>query len=279
MRQFSPRERNWLAKWEVSPCGAGSCFAGQTSQMPVEYMTGRAEFYGRNFIVNKNVLIPRIETEQLVDEAVKILTSKIDSHAPISSGLRMTMTIADLGTGCGCIGITLYLKLAKMRIKSTIYMSDVSDATLEIARKNIYRLVLQRIESDCHVADAPRNDSNTFPIKLIKSDLFSNYPKDLKFDLIAANLPYIPSNRIPKLPESVKDFEPRLALDGGPDGLKLINKLITQSQLRLKQNGVLLLEIDENHRIKDLLLPKKFRVKIIRDQFGKKRFVKISWKK
>ena len=85
--------------------------------MPVEYITGWAEFYGQNFIVNKNVLIPRIETEQLIDEAIKILTSKTDSHAPISSELGMTKTIADIGTGCGCIGITLYLELVKLGIK------------------------------------------------------------------------------------------------------------------------------------------------------------------
>ncbi|KKU11651.1 MAG: Release factor glutamine methyltransferase, partial [Parcubacteria group bacterium GW2011_GWC2_45_7] len=71
MRQFSPREINWLAKF-AKPDGWRE--VSQTSQMPVEYITGWAEFYGRNFIVNKNVLIPRIETEQLVDQAIKILT-------------------------------------------------------------------------------------------------------------------------------------------------------------------------------------------------------------
>jgi release factor glutamine methyltransferase len=106
--------------------------------------------------------------------------------------------------------------------------------------------------------------------------LFDSYPKDLKFDLIIANLPYIPTSRISKLPKSVKDFEPRLALDGGPDGLKLINKLIAQSQTRLKPGGVLLLEIDETHRIKDLKLPKNFRAGIIRDLFENERFLRID---
>ena len=110
----------------------------------------------------------------------------------------------------------------------------------------------------------------------LKSNLFDSYLKNLKFDLIVANLPYIPSARIPKLPESVKDFEPHLALDGGSDGLKLINKLIAQSQSRLKPKGVLLLEIDETHKIKDLKLPKNFRARIIKDLFGKKRFLRID---
>jgi len=286
MRQFSPREINWLKKWEVYETSQIKKYG----EMPVEYITGWAEFYGREFEVNQNVLIPRIETEQLVDEAVKILTSKIDSHAPPKTGLGMTKTIADIGTGCGCIGITLYLELVKLGIKPTIYISDISERVLDVAAKNMLSLraegrqtsrsaAIPSGELDCHVANAPRNDSDNFQIRLIKSNLFNSYPKDLKFDLIVANLPYIPSARIPKLPKSVKDFEPLLALDGGPNGLKLINKLIAQSKSRLKLSGVLLLEIDENHRIKDLLLPKKFRVKIIRDQFGKKRFVKISWKK
>ncbi len=265
MRQFSPREINWLKKFakpylerEVS----------QTSQMekygeiPVEYITGWAEFFGREFEVNQNVLIPRIETEQIVDEAVKTLTSKTDSH---SASWRIGMTnIADIGTGCGCIGITLYLELVKLGIKPTIYMSDISERVLGITNKNVSRLTKGQ-------AFLKRPG-----LLWLKSDLFNSYPKNLRFDLIIANPPYIPSDRIQKLPESVKDFEPKLALDGGSDGLKLINKLIAQSQSRLKPKGILLLEIDETHKIKDFLLPNNFRAEIIKDQFGKKRFVKIE---
>lgn len=261
MRRFSPREINWLRKWEVSPCGAGSNLAGQISQIPVEYMTSWAEFYGRNFIVNTNVLIPRIETEQLIDESIKILTLKIDSRAH-SRSLGMT-TIADLGTGCGCIGITLYLELVKLGIKPTIYISDISEEALEIAKKNISGLI-----------KGPAFSKRP-GLLWLKSDLFDSYPINLKLDLVIANLPYIPSSRIQELPEPVKDFEPHLALDGGPGGLRLINKLIAQSESRLKPNGVLLLEIDESHKIKDLSLPKNFQAEIIKDQFGKRRFVKI----
>jgi release factor glutamine methyltransferase len=253
MRQFSPREINWLAKF-AKPDGWQE--VSQTSQIPVEYITGWAEFYGRNFMVNKNVLIPRIETEQLIDEAIKILTLKIG----------MTQTIADIGAGCGCIGITLYLELVKSGAKPTIYLSDVSGKALEVAEKNISRLT-RAIEGQSHKRPG---------LLWLKGDLMKSLPKGLKFDLVVANLPYIPSARIPKLPESVKDFEPRLALDGGPDGLKLINKLIAQSQSRLRSNGVLLLEIDETHKIQDLKLPKNFRAGIIRDQFGKKRFLRID---
>ena len=110
----------------------------------------------------------------------------------------------------------------------------------------------------------------------LKSDLFDSYPRSLKFDLIIANLPYIPSDRISKLSASVKNFEPYLALNGGSDGLKLINKLIAQSQSRLKSKGVLLLEIDETHKIKDFPLPKNFRAEILTDSFGKNRFLRLG---
>ncbi len=264
MRQFSPREINWLRKWEVCPAKQDPAPQGETLQMPVEYITGWAEFYGRNFIVNKNVLIPRIETEQLIDESLSYLKSSY--HQPLTVNHQL-LVVADLGTGCGCIGISLYLELTKLKIQPTIYMSDVSEGALEIVGENVSRLTT----ATKGLAFLKRPG-----LLWLKSDLFNSFSKKLKFDLIVANLPYIPSSRISKLPESVKDFEPLLSLDGGLDGLKLINKLITQSQSRLKSKGALLLEIDETHKIRDLLLPENFRAEIIRDQFGKKRFVKIE---
>lgn len=264
MRRFSPREINWLNKFAKPDSWREVSQTSPTSQMPVEYMTGWAEFYGRDFKINKNVLIPRLETEQIIDETKKILTSKIDSHAPISSGLGMTKTVADIGTGCGCIGITLYLELVKLGIRPTIYMSDISGRAVDISNKNISRSIKAR---PCEARPG---------LITLKSYLFNSYPEDIKFDLIIANLPYIPSSRILKLPESVKDFEPLLALDGGPDGLKLINKLIAQSRSRLKPNGVLLLEIDETHVLSDFKIPRGFQSELIKDQFGKNRFLRIK---
>ena len=261
MRQFSPREINWLAKF-AKPDGWRE--VSQTSQMPVEYITGWAEFYGRNFIVNKNVLIPRIETEQLIDLSLVHLKFVFRQSSTIN---HKPLTITDLGTGCGCIGITLFLELIKLGIQSTIYMTDISERALEVAEENVSRLT--RATKGQAFLKRPG-------LLWLKSDLFDSYPRSLKFDLIIANLPYIPSDRISKLSASVKNFEPYLALNGGSDGLKLINKLIAQSQSRLKSKGVLLLEIDETHKIKDFPLPKNFRGKIIKDQFGRKRFVKIE---
>ncbi|MBI2309807.1 peptide chain release factor N(5)-glutamine methyltransferase [Candidatus Collierbacteria bacterium] len=264
MRQLIPREINFL-----NHHGIKEIDWIKIGEAPVEYLVGWAEFYGREFEVNQNVLIPRIETEQLINLSLAHLKSIF--HQPLTIN-HQPLTVADLGTGSGCIGITLYLEILSLssrargqrRVEGSstgiqMFLSDISDKSLEVAQRNLDRLV-------------PKPNL----INLIRSNIFDQFPSNLKFDLIIANLPYIPSARIAKLPKSVKDFEPLLALDGGPDGLKLINKLIAQSQLRLKLSGVLLLEIDETHKIKDLLLPKNFRAEIIKDQFGKRRFVKIG---
>ncbi|MEK7111641.1 MAG: peptide chain release factor N(5)-glutamine methyltransferase, partial [Patescibacteria group bacterium] len=142
-----------------------------------------------------------------------------------------------------------------------------SEEALEIAKKNISGLIKGQAFS------------KRPGLLWLKSDLLTGYPKKSKFDLIVANLPYIPSARIPKLPESVKGFEPHLALDGGSDGLKLINKLIAQSKTRLKPNGALLLEVDETHALSDFKIPQCFRAEILKDQFGKRRFVKMGKKR
>lgn len=256
MRQLTPREINFL-----NCHGIGEIDLAKIGEAPIEYLVGRAEFYGREFAVNEHVLIPRIETEELINLGLASLSSA-----------SYPLLIADLGTGSGCVGITLYLEIlslssrarSRRRVEGSspaiqMFLSDISETSLEVARKNVDRL-------------APRPHSISF----IKSDLFDQFPPDLKFDLVIANLPYIPSRRIPKLPDSVKDFEPRLALDGGPDGLKLINKLIAQSRSRLKPKGVLLLEIDETHVLSDFKIPPDFRAEIIRDQFGEKRFLRIN---
>ncbi len=250
MRKFSPREINWLMKFakhhswqEVS----------QTSQMPVEYITGRAEFFGREFKVNQDVLIPRIETEELVGHALKLATLLYKSE-PI---------IADVGTGCGCIGITLYLELVKLGIRPTIFMSDISEKVLSVASQNVAEFIKAR---PCGARPG---------LIILKSDLMDDFPKGLKFDLIVANSPYVPSGRWRKLPESVRKFEPKLAIDGGDDGTVLIKRLINQSAGRLAKEGAMILEIDETHSEKTFANETKtdFKVEIKTDQFGKNRFL------
>lgn len=204
-------------------------------QKPPEYITGKATFCGREFFVSPDVLIPRIETEEIIRHC--------EEHATKQSSL-----IADIGTGCGCIGITLSSELPNAQI----YLSDISDRALTIARKNSTRETI------------------------LKSNLFEDYPKDISFDIIVANLPYIPSTRIKRLPGSVKDFEPILALDGGPDGILLINKLLSQIPDHLKKDGLAIFEIDDTHSLKSFIIPKGFKASIKKDQFGKNRFLVIK---
>ena len=255
VRKLSPRELNWLMKF-AKPDSLQE--VSQTFQMPVEYITGWAEFCGREFKVNRDVLIPRVETEEMVGHALK-LASSLD---------KSEIVIADIGTGCGCIGITLYLELVKLGVRQKIYMSDIFENALNMAEKNVFEFKKAR-----PFQERPG-------LILLKSDLFLDFPKDLKFDLIVANLPYIPSTRIPQLPESVRKFEPGIAVDGGEDGTILIKRLIKQSVKRLFNSGIMILEIDETYSEEtfDEEAGIGFKVELRQDQFGKNRFL-VLYKK
>lgn len=245
-RILSSYEKNWLLKHGFSE----TIF----TNIPVEYIVGKAEFYKREFLVNKHVLIPRIETEELINLSLSHITN---GRSHLSDG---GVYIADVGTGSGCLGITLYLELKKLENNSKIYFSDVSPSALEITLGNI------------HLHKIPKVD-----FSLRESNLFSNYPKDDKFNLIVANLPYVPSHRIGQLEKSVKDFEPKLALDGGNSGATLINKLIQQIPTFLVPHGIAILEIDEDHNLETFVIPKQFIGKIKTDQFGKNRFLILNF--
>jgi release factor glutamine methyltransferase len=169
---------------------------------PSAYITGEKEFYSIDLYVNKHVLIPRPETEHLVEKAISIAT---DIRFPV---------IADIGTGSGAIAVSLALNLATARI----YASDISVEALKVAGINCRRY---------GVAEK---------VKLLYSDLLEALPE--KADIIAANLPYVRTADIP-----FNNFEPLLALDGGIDGLDLINRLCLQVEEKLKPGGYLLFEI------------------------------------
>lgn len=179
---------------------------------PIQYILGKADFMGLEFDVTPDVLIPRPETELLVETAVRSLTP--------NSKLR-TINILDIGTGSGCIAVTL----AKSIKKVLVYATDFSQGALAVAVKNAKKLEVDN------------------KIKFIHSDLFSNPQlRTASYDLIISNPPYIPSSQIKKLQRELQ-FEPRASLDGGRDGLKLIKKIIKQSQEFLNANGLLIMEI------------------------------------
>jgi release factor glutamine methyltransferase len=174
---------------------------------PLPYVLGHWEFYGLDFIVTPDVLIPRPETELLVETAQKWLES---NPAPRRA--------ADIGTGCGCIAISMAVHTPDLHILAT----DISAAALQVAQRNAIK----------HQVDSS--------ISFAQCDLFP--PNRQTFDLICANLPYIPSEILKNL--SVYQSEPSLALEGGPQGLTPIRRLLQNAAERLTGGGLMLLEIE-----------------------------------
>ena len=177
---------------------------------PLAYIMGYKEFYGINLLVNSNVLIPRPETETMVEHALFMALMGMESRE---------LVVADVGTGTGNIAINLAIHLPAARI----YALDVEDAVLDVASYNIRAH---------NVADR---------ITLAKGDLLEPLPEPV--DLVVANLPYIPTGRIPTLQPEIQ-WEPSGALDGGQEGLDLLQRLVSQADSKLKKQAVMLLELD-----------------------------------
>ena len=177
---------------------------------PLAYILGFREFYGISLMVNSNVLIPRPETEGLVEHALFMALMGMETTE---------LVIADVGTGTGAIAINLAIHLPSARI----YAFDYADAVLDVAAYNIRAH---------NVADR---------VTLGKGDLLE--PLQEPVDLIIANLPYIPTSRIPTLQPEVQ-WEPKAALDGGEDGLDLIRRLLSQASSKVKEQATILLELD-----------------------------------
>ncbi len=179
--------------------------------VPLPYVLGRWEFFGLEFIVTPDVLIPRPETELLVETALNWIRQP-------GSAMR---NLIDIGAGCGCIAISLAVHLPNLALTAT----DISSAALAIAHANAEKHhVLERI----HFLEANLLDHPALAA--------------LRFDLLVANLPYIPTWTLRQL--KVYDHEPALALDGGPDGLDLIRRLLETAPPHLAAGGALLLEIE-----------------------------------
>ncbi|MFC1941252.1 peptide chain release factor N(5)-glutamine methyltransferase [Chloroflexota bacterium] len=209
---------------------------------PTTYIIGHREFYGLDFYVDHNVLIPRPESELLVEKALQLA----QRHA--------VSTIADVGTGSGAIAISLALNLPQARI----YATDISDAALKVARFN----------SQKHgVSDR---------IRLLEGDMLDPLPEPV--DLIVANLPYVKESELPQI--NTFNFEPSLALSGGPDGLSKIRQLCTQVSDKLHPAGNLLLEIGLGQRKAVItLLSRLFpsaEIKVTPDLSGRDRVVSLT---
>jgi release factor glutamine methyltransferase len=211
--------------------------------VPLPYLLGHWEFFGLDFVITPDVLIPRPETELLVEQALIWLKKHPDQRR-----------VADVGTGSGCIAICLAKNQPDLRLIAT----DQSQAALEIAKKN-----------------AGRHDVSAL-IQWLKTNLLDDYPG--KLDMVLANLPYIPTETLDNLP--VLKYEPRSALDGGPDGLRFINELLRDAKRWWAPEGAILLEIEAGqgeraHCLAHELLPDAL-VTILPDLAGLPRIIMVE---
>lgn len=219
---------------------------------PLAYITGRKEFMGLDFLVSPAVLIPRPETELLLEKAVELLKS--DSRAVAGSDARGGPVAVDVGTGSGAIAVSLAVLLDQ----ASVYATDISPGALGIARENAYRHgVAQRIEF--------RQGDLLGPLLGIPG---------FRADLVAANLPYVPSGEIPLLMKGVRDFEPREALDGGPGGLDYYRRLVPQARGLIREGGALLMEIapGQGGKLLEIMGP-GWKVEILPDLAGRERLI------
>lgn len=196
----------------LSPAELGAfreLFKRRRAGEPVAYLLGEREFFGISLRVDRRVLIPRPDSERLVEVALE----RTQARSMLGSAL-------DLCTGSGCIAIAF----ARRRPTWSVTACDVSSDALSVASHNAHR------------TGAIRN------LRLLEGSLFEPVESE-RFDLITANPPYISSGELPELPLDVRAFEPHLALDGGPDGLDLVRRIVSQATAHLKPGGLLALEI------------------------------------
>ena len=188
-----------------------SALLRRISGEPLQYILGKAEFMGLEFKVAPDVFIPRPETELSVEKAVELMSS-VKCQVP-------SVNILDLGTGSGCIAVSL----AKFLPESDITATDISNKALEVAKENAAL--------------------NNVSINFVQSDLFTNYQlRATSYELIVCNPPYIPCEEIARLQPEIQ-HEPRIALDGGKDGLDFYRRIIRESWAHLKKGGLLIMEM------------------------------------
>ena len=208
----------------------------RAEHIPLQYITGETEFMGLNFKVNSSVLIPRQDTEVLVEEALKVVKPGMD--------------VLDMCTGSGCIIISILHNVSDAKG----YAADISKQAINIAKENA--------------------KLHEVPVLFERSDLFENISGT--YDVIVSNPPYIPTDVIPELMPEVKEFEPVEALDGKEDGLFFYRKIVAESRQYLKENGHLMFEIgyDQGKAVSDMMREAGFKeVRVIKDLSGNDRVV------
>ena len=218
---------------------------------PLQHIVGSTSFCGHEIKCDARALIPRPETEVLVEQALLLIKDIPTPH------------VIDVGTGTGAIAIAIALA----RPEAVVFACDISDEALALTKENI---------AHHHLEDRIMLCKSNLLDTLCKSNQLEGIGMEAQFDLIASNLPYIPTQTLPSLQAEVLKFDPTLALDGGADGLLLINKLLNTALSHLKEGGKILLEVGEgqSESLQSKLLPStglEF-VKTYADLAGVKRF-------
>ena len=211
-REISPEEES---RYEVT-------LAERSRGVPAQYITGHQEFWGMDLIVTPAVLIPRPETEHVIETVLELQASGVGRQAPgpqISDAAYPEVRIVDVGTGSGCIALALAKELAQAEIRAT----DISPDALEIARANTARHHLER------------------RIQFHRTDLLEGLQGD--FDFVVSNPPYVGESEEDQVQLEVRKFEPRSAVFAGPAGTEVIARLIPQARTTLRRGGWLIMEI------------------------------------
>jgi release factor glutamine methyltransferase len=223
-------------------------------QEPIAYLTGKAHFFNLEFEVTRDVLIPRPDTETIVENVLQLARHETDMQTP---------RVLDLCTGSGCIAAAIAAHLKT----STVLATDASAAAVVVAKRNIEKLGL------------------TERVTVEMGDLFEPVSRVVDarpFDLIVANPPYIPTGQIEALDRSVKDYEPKMALDGGIDGLEIHRRILTSAPQHLVPRGRIYLEIMFDQGEAALELAKQHDAfegaTIIKDNTGKNRVLMVRKK-
>ena len=214
-----------------------SLIARHAKGEPTQHLTGKQEFWGLEFEVTANVLIPRPETEHVIEVALDRLAVR-----ELRAGRKQTLTgqglrIADIGTGSGCIAIAL----AKELPGATIYATDISSAALAVAQRNANR---HSVSDRIHFIEANLLDGFNTPVAELGSRITEHGSRF--FDLIVSNPPYIGRREAATLMREVRDHEPEIALYGGEEGYELYVDLIAQAAAHLKPGGIVILELGHN---------------------------------
>ncbi len=216
---------------------------------PLQHVIGSTSFCGLEIAVNPNVLIPRPETELLAERGWQFLKGR---SGPDSSG----PTALDFGTGSGCLAIALAHHCPAARVHAL----DISRAALEVARQNAARLT---------VSDR---------LEFIEGNGFAALPRDARFDLIISNPPYVPSGEIAALQPEVRDYDPRVALDGGADGLDFFRRLAAEAGPWLPPGGKLMLEFGDGQdgRVREIFEGQMWVVEALVEDYNRRQRIMIA---